>query len=888
MKVTILTSTSRYLYGITLIATLLIFGFPGSAQAQNPPTGLISVNSLGNGSGNLPALNNALSVSSDGRYVAFVSEATDLAANDTNNGGDVFVRDRQTGQTILVSANAAGTGTADAPSRFPAITADGRYVAFTSFASNLVTDDAAIMIHEDVYVRDLRLGITTLVSRNLAGTARGNGTSGFNDHLGISADGRFVVFSSSSTDLVAQVDNNNNSTDVFVRDLQTRTTTLVSINRDGTGTGSSGAGGAVITPDGRFVAFMSQSRDLISMDTGFGRQVFVRDLQTGVTSLATVNKLGTGGGSADTDGRREQDLTISSDGRFVAFVSEANDLVENDSSGFAQDVFVRDMQQGVTHLVSVNTSGVSSNTAPSGQLAMTADGRFVAFVSGADNLVANIDTNLKQDVFVRDLQANTTTLISVNRTGTAGGNGNASGDLISSFQRPSISDDGRYVSFTSSANDLTFANDTNGGFHGNLPADVFVRDRQNGITTPVSMNYSGSDTGNGASGYSAVARDGRSIFYFSGASDLVSYDSNGGIQDLFVFVNIQEAGQVRFKLAATGAGENTGAVNVVVSLLGAQTAPVSINFNSINGTAIAGTDYVATSGTLTFAPGETEKTFSVSLIDDALDENAETVVLRLSSVNHSVPLGEPNIAVVSIADDDPSPTFKINDVTIAEGDAGNTSALFTISLSGPSDRHITVQLGTQAVTATAGIDFLSIGGQISFLPGQTTRQISVSVRGDTAVEGVETFFVNLVNPVNAVLADGQGVGTIVDDDALILLTEAGSQRAIALDSVIFTREPFSIINDRNFSADRRTRIAIFAVGLKLLGQDASAVSATAEDSQGRIYPLTVEFVGSVPSFSWLTQVVFKVNDELPAPGDVRVRISLRSISSNGVLIAIQP
>src|SRR6185503_14377473 len=180
--------------------------------------------------------NNALSINSNGRYVAFFSEETNLAANANNIASGVFVRDRLTEQTIIFILYAAGTGTADQFSRAPTITPDGRFVVFISAASNLVTDDAALLNHEDVYIRDLQLGTTKLVSRNFAGTARGNLSSGSFDPLGISDDGRYVVFTSSATDLTAIPDNNNQQ-DVFVRDLQTNTTMLVSINKDGTGPG---------------------------------------------------------------------------------------------------------------------------------------------------------------------------------------------------------------------------------------------------------------------------------------------------------------------------------------------------------------------------------------------------------------------------------------------------------------------------------------------------------------------------------------------------------------------------------------------------------------------------------------------------------------------------
>ena len=869
--------------GAIVLAVLWLNPGFGAAQAQSPPTGLISMNRFGTGSGNQAALNNALSFSADGRYVAFVSDATDLAANDTNNSSDVFVRDRQTNQTVLVSVNAAGTGPGDGYSNAPRITPDGRFVAFISASSNLVTDDAATLIHEDIYMRDLQLGKTTLVSRNSAGTARGNGASGFFDVPGINADGRFVVFTSFATDLVGTADTNN-QTDVFVRDLQTGTTKLVSINQTGTGTGNGASSQGVITPDGRFVAFLSRAGDLVALATGSSNQVFVRDLQNGSTKLVSVNRTGTGGSNGDTDARVERDLSISADGRFVAFVSDASNLANNDTN-FTQDVFVRDTQLEVTKLVSINTSGNAGGN--SGQISLTPDGHFIAFVSGADDLVSN-DVNQQQDVFIRDLQTNSTALVSVNRTGVAAGTGDSSTFFLLSFVRPSLSDDGRYVSFTSKAADLISGTDTNGGNSGGSLPDVFVRDRQSGVTRLVSINNSGTDSGNGTSGYSAITHDGSSIFYFSGAADLVGYDSNGGVQDLFVFLNVQQAGQVRFKTAVSNAGETAGTAIVTVSLTGPLSAPASVNFGTTNGTATSGSDYTSTSGTLSFAPGETEKTFAVQLMDDSLNEGDETVVLRLTLPSSNLLLGEPSTAVLKIIDNDPLPTISIDDVTVGEGDSGTTNAVFTISLSAPSGRSVTVPIATQPGTATSGIDFRSLSGQLTFTTGQTVRQVAVGVIGDTSVEGTETFFVNLGNPTNAAIARGQGVGTIIDDDALILLTEANSQRAIALDSALFTRDPFPVTNTLNFSSDQRTRITLFAIGLKLLpGENASAVTATAEDSSGNVRPLSVEFVGGVPSFNWLTQVTLKLNDQ-PTSGDAKIKITLHSVSSNVVLVGVRP
>jgi hypothetical protein len=738
---------------LNLLALLLIVPLMSVAVLgqQGPPTGLISVNGTGFGSGNGGAAfgpPNFARISRDGRFVVFVSEQNDLVLNDTNSSIDVFLRDRLTGQTKLVSVNASGTGPGNSFSGSPVITPDGRYVAFKSSASNLVSDDSSTMSHGDVYVRDMLLGMTRQVSRNLSNTGRGNGESGWNDPLAISADGRFIAFISSATDLVPN--DNNNQIDAFVRDMQTNTTILLGIDSTGAASGTSGSGNPAISADGRYVAFRSSAN------------FFVRDMQTGVTRLVTANRSGAGG-NGPADDRAENDLAISADGRFVAFVSSASDLVEGDNNS-RQDVFVRDTQTNTTRLVSVNAAGTASGNANSGEFTMTPDGRFVAFVSAASDLAPG-DSNADQDVYVRDMTTGVTTLVSVNRNGAAGGVGNTAVPILFfDYLRPAISDDGRYVAFTSSATDLTDLPDNNGP-----PltpgGDILLRDRQAGTTRLVSINYSATSSGNAASGSPSMAADGSGVAYFSNASDLIGYDSNGGFEDVFYYVNFHRQGQIHFRAAVTRAGEAEAKATVTVVLEGGADVPVSVDYSTADGTAIAGSDYAPASGTLTFAPGEAEKTFEVQLLNDQLDEDDETIVVRLSNQTNNVPLSEPSIAVVTIADDDQPPTVTVDDKSVLEGNSGLTAATFTVRLSEPSGRTTRVQVNTAPGSATSGTDFRSVSGQLTLSPGRVSATVTVSVIGDTIAEEDETFTLNLSAPSNVTIGRGQAVGTILDDDS---------------------------------------------------------------------------------------------------------------------------
>ncbi len=209
---------------------------------------------------------------------------------------------------------------------------------------------------------------------------------------------------------------------------------------------------------------------------------------------------------------------------------------------------------------------------------------------------------------------------------------------------------------------------------------------------------------------------------------------------------------------------NTGTTNATftVSLSAASGRTTSVNFATANGSAIANSDYTATNGTLTFNPGETSKTISVAVIGDVLDENNETVRVNLSNATNATIADSQGIA--TITDNDPTPSFRINDVTLTEGNTGTTNATFTVSLSAASGRTTSVNFATANGSAIATSDYTATNGTLTFNPGETSKTISVAVIGDTLPEANETFSVNLSNPSNATIADNQGIGNITDND----------------------------------------------------------------------------------------------------------------------------
>jgi Tol biopolymer transport system component len=428
----------------------LMFSVVGSGRANfiqaqgNGTTTRVSVASDGTqGNGN----SGSSVLSADGRYVAFTSAASNLVSGDTNGVDDVFVHDRQTGQTTRVSIASDGTQ-GNAASHHPSISGDGRYVAFVSTASNLVLDDTNGFV--DVFVHDRQTNQTTRVSVASDGT-QSNENLIISLLISISVDGRYIAFSSSATNLV--LDDTNGFTDVFVHDRQTGQTTRVSGGYD-----STQANGDSVDPylsaDGRYVAFDSGASNLAPNDTNSEVDIFVHDRQTGETTRISVSSDGT---QADGDSVYP---STSADGRYVAFTSFAGNLVANDTAG-STDVFVHDRQAGQTSRVSVTLNGAQANgESYSYPASISADGRYVTFASFATNLAPNDTNGGTMDVFVHDRLTGQTTLASV-----------GSDDMPGSgpSYNPAISADGRYVTFNS-GNTLV-SGDTNGFL------DTFVHDR---------------------------------------------------------------------------------------------------------------------------------------------------------------------------------------------------------------------------------------------------------------------------------------------------------------------------------------------------------------------------------------------------------------------------
>ena len=341
-------------------------------------------------------------ISGDGRFVAFLSFATNLVPDDTNNVSDAFVRDRQTGTTTRVNLAPGGAQAADGGTFVPlAMTADARFVAFRSTATNLVTGDTNGQ--GDIFVHDREAATTSRVS-----VATGGGqATGSSSSPSISDDGRYVVFQSTASDLVPG--DTNGFTDVFLHDRAANTTVRLSVAPNGE-QGLIDSDTPVISGDGQFVAFRTGADNFVPGDDNGARDIVVLDRTTNRFERANVSGSGAEGVDppAPTPGGGSSAPVISPDGRYVAFLSNAVNLVAGDTN-LQQDAFVRDRWAGTTTRISVGDGGIQANATTVGPqaLGLSADGRFVAFLSESDALVAG-DRNGASDIFVRDLGARPT------------------------------------------------------------------------------------------------------------------------------------------------------------------------------------------------------------------------------------------------------------------------------------------------------------------------------------------------------------------------------------------------------------------------------------------------------------------------------------------------
>lgn len=331
-------------------------------------------------------------ISRDGRYIAYESAATNLVSTANNGMYHIFVYDTLAHTTVQASKTTGGVQ-GNGSSSYPAISNDGRFISFTSLATNLVTGDTNG--RPDVFRRDVVSNTTIRVSVTNAG-AQGNNTQTREANMtsSISGDGRYVLFRSSATNLVAG--DTNGVDDLFVRDCTGFTTTRVSLSNTG-GQANNHSYMGKISNDGRYVVLSSAASNLVTGDTNIAEDIFIRDRTLNTTTRLSIS---TSGVQTPTGALGSNKPSISDDGRYVVFTSYANNLISNDTNGVA-DTYMRDRTANTTNRVSVGNLGEQCNDYCNDGV-ISGNGLFVPFSSASSNLVVNGYNGLTQ-LFLRSL-----------------------------------------------------------------------------------------------------------------------------------------------------------------------------------------------------------------------------------------------------------------------------------------------------------------------------------------------------------------------------------------------------------------------------------------------------------------------------------------------------
>ncbi len=536
----------------------------------------------GNGGSWQPSINH------DGTRIAFYSHATNLVATDPNGTADVFIKDLVSNQITLVSTSL--NGPSNGFSMDPKISSDGTKIVFTSLANNLVANDVNGYI--DVFLKDLVSGTISLVSGGSSGQANGESFV-----ANISADGNAVGFASAATNLVPQDANNtydvflkiipagelavvsstpnrapngdslfpvvsgngskiafvskatnihslpaDNYGDVFLKDLTTGA--LISIDKNSSGVdGNAFSADPAINVDGSVVAFRSYSSNLVAGDTNNMEDVFLKYVATG-----NVRRISTDSQGLNANGYSARP-SIDNSGTKIAFMSNANNLVANDTNSFV-DIFLKDTVTDETQLISTALAGAANGSSSNPKI--SSDGTKVVFQSDASNLVDG-DTNETSDIFVKDLVTGVVSLVSKSVNGLQGNGFSADA---------AISGDGNKVVFTSLANNLV-PGDNNGAF------DIFVKDLVSGEIVRVSKSANGIES-NGGSGDPSINFNGTKVVFSSSSSNLVTGDVNGK-QDVFL-VDLALNSIRRLTISSNGIEGNGDSSSGSISASGARVA----------------------------------------------------------------------------------------------------------------------------------------------------------------------------------------------------------------------------------------------------------------------------------------------------------------------------
>ena len=383
-------------------------------------------------------------------------------------------------------------------------------------------------------------------------------------------------------------------------------------------------------------------------------------------------------------------------------------------------------------------------------------------------------------------------------------------------------------------------------------------------------------------------------------------DPNGNTSEFSAADSTPARGSVHFSMSSINVIEDIGALTVTVQRTGGSTGDLTVEYATVDGTTIAGQDYTASSGTLTFTTGETSKTIQISIANDAATEPDEIFAVVLHNASNLEDLSAPNPLFITVQDSTTVPVLSINEVSVVEGNPGTaTEAVFTIRLSAATGRVVSGRFFVAgfanfvnfaafggSTCSTQGVDFERRSGDFSFNPGATTFTVPVKICGDTSAELDEIFFFTLTDPTGTEVIS-RVTNTIVDDDILELVLEESGQvpnQAAALDAILEVRDPFRVVGIPDWfpsGSDKNTRVVLIARNLQLNpGELSSAVLVRFTTTNGSLFDALTEDVRSIPN-SEFTQVIARLPNNLP-PGTHTVSIRAHNKVSNSGTIRIAP
>lgn len=604
---------------------------------------------------------------------------------------------------------------------------DGRYIAYESTAPTLVAGDTNATSDVFVYDRQMNTHVRVSVSTD------GDQANGASFAPKITPDGRYVVFASRASNLVS--DDTNDTCDIFVRDLVAATTVRASTSWDDSeGNGCSWS--PSISASGRFVGFVTSATNLngISVDENAADDFVIKDMLSKDTRIVSSAEGGEGNGNV-------LEGSVSADGTRVILVSESNNLVSGDDNGCA-DIFLRDLQQGRIELISRNAEGGFGNR-ESFAASFSYSGRYVVFESRASNLISS-DTNGYSDVFLRDLSLGTVERVSLD----------SNGDQIGLASRhASVSADGTHVTFQSSSRDLT---------SGTLHDQVYVRNRVAGTTTIVSSGPSGA--GNRWSRAPTISPDGHLISFSSLASNLrVPPDSELQYADIYYSYNAQIPVEVAVENILTSNGGTQDAFRFTRSQ--GLNESLTVRY-SVGGTASAGVDYEALTGSIIMPAGVESVVLPVN-INYGVPSSGETIDVMVNETSSVMP-GTSWHASNTINTTFPYVVIvRALDSEAREGHSTNKGVV-RISRNIINPHSLTVQYAVSG-SSVNGVDYVMLSGFVTIPANESFVDIEIDAYADALEEPFESVIIELVPQSSyAIGIENRATVTIRDEPCSIL------------------------------------------------------------------------------------------------------------------------